>query len=109
MSKEKLLVKYFEKCPICGCPETVTKKAAEGNPDIPLGTFVCAERISSALALKPPMPGQEIQNIFYCYDVCWECGTRYCTKVEEITVKIPAVQIIQTGGIPRGNHPPILR
>jgi hypothetical protein len=104
-------VKEFDKCPNCGCRETITRKAWDSEIDAgrlaekARGYPVGAENTMFALQdpLKPP--AFQVGALLISYDICSDCGTKYCVRVEKkvmpVTGKMPGQG--QQGPFPFGN------
>ena len=80
----------FSKCPLCGCPETVTRLACEEEKEkgiIPKESFVSMEKTQVPLMGRTP-PKLTVRVLIACWDVCVDCGNRYCTRVEIQTTQV---------------------
>lgn len=76
---------FFEKCPNCGCTETLTRLAWDEEAEkgrVNKDTPVAAEHIATPLIdpKKPPVLSASI--LIQHFDTCAGCGMRYCTKAE---------------------------
>lgn len=93
--------KMFDKCPICGCTDTVCRKACEGEPSIAAGTFVSLKKSITPIADQSHLTTLALKGILIHTDVCWDCGFEYCTKAEKVTVpatyKMPGTGTGQKG------------
>ena len=107
----------FEKCPLCGCTETVTRMACEEEKEkgvIPKDAFVAFERTQMPLMGKIP-PKLTVRILVASWDLCVDCGNKYCTRVDIQTVpvsvqgpKMPGQQPGHMGqfpGFPHGMKP----
>lgn len=86
MEKEIKFPMEFNKCPICGCPDTVCQIATEELKEkgkILRGAFVSLEKV--IVPLEQPHLVATVSLLVCHYDVCAECGTRYCTRVDRTT------------------------
>jgi len=88
----------FERCPICGCKNTVCREACADEPSIPKGTFVSMEKkitpIQNLTAISTPTTRVLLRH----YDTCAKCGLDYCTRVEKTT--IPTDALMKMIGMP---------
>ncbi|MHB8084366.1 MAG: hypothetical protein ACYDHZ_00875 [Dehalococcoidia bacterium] len=81
----------IKKCPVCGSPDTMVnvaveeaKKANKLPHDFPFGS---AEKVAAAL-IDQRFVGAMAPAVLMHFDVCYNCGTRYCTKAEIIQVPV---------------------
>ena len=76
----------FVACPVCGDGETCARLACQ-EIDVPEGVTVAfAQEI---IFLKPPqLATVSVPALIAYYDVCANCGTRYCVKVEKRNVPV---------------------
>lgn len=108
----------FNKCPLCGCPDTVTRLACEEEMEkgiIPKDAPVALERTQIPLMGKVP-PKLTVRMLIASWDVCagdppGSCGHRYCTRVDIVTtpVQVQAPKMPGPGGqfpgFPQGLKP----
>ena len=91
MAEESKLIASIDKCPSCGCRDTVCRLGAteeQKREVLPKDAFVSLEKVMVPLfnPQNPPIAGAK--GILCHYDVCAKCGTRYCTRAEKIPVNI---------------------
>ena len=89
----------FKKCPICGCPDTITRLAyKEEVVDKGRGSeaFMSPEKLMTPLV--DPLKATLVLPVLVEHrDSCAKCGFRYCVKAEIVQGKIGAVK---PGGLP---------
>ncbi len=80
----------FEKCPVCGCEETIAalevdkekKKGTIGKDVKPCvitqAVMVVDPRLQQAIIAPRPVP-----TLLFLLDVCARCGVMYCRRVEK--------------------------
>lgn len=78
--------KDFNDCPVCHTGETICRLACDGEPSIPKGTFVSLEKVFTPIQDVAKLIGPLVKGIMCHYDVCANCGTKYCTRAEIISV-----------------------
>ena len=113
MAKSRFPI-VFEKCPHCGCEETITQLAWAEEAEkgrVNKDTIVAAEHLNIPLIdpKKPPIlsAGILLLHVDWCANP--ECGMRRLTKAEVVTGQIgmgpgPGQQPRGPGGlIPRGH------
>lgn len=111
MAEQSRFPIVFEKCPICGSKETLTRLAWDEEAEkgrVNKDTSVAAEHIATPLIdpKKPPVLSASI--LFQHFDTCANCGTRYCTKADIGTGPVTMKQH-PLGTVPPGpGMPPIL-
>ena len=74
------------KCPHCGSSKTVIGVSLapfKENGKIPIDAFGAMERKATPL-LDPRMCTLTVPLTMTSWDVCYDCGTYYCTKAEII-------------------------
>lgn len=86
----------FDKCPSCGCEDTITRLAAKGSKDIPEGTFVSAEQTRAFMVSSSLPKGLTVGVLMIHKDFCAGCGRQYVTKAEFLS--IPTNQYLQMIG-----------
>jgi len=94
----------FKKCPICGCTETVTRLACEEEKEkgvIPKEAFVSMEKTQVPLMGNMP-PKLTVRVLIACWDVCVDCGHKYCTRVEIQTTQVQIQGPKMPGQLPPG-------
>lgn len=78
-------------CPICKSKETVAQAACKKEKDegrISPEAFVSLEKMTTPLIGDKPPVGLTVRGLLAHYDVCLNCGMRYCTRVEIITIPV---------------------
>lgn len=88
----------FKECPICHSKETVCRLACADEPSIPKDVFVSLDKTFTPIQDVSKVVSPLIRGILVHYDVCANCGTRYCTRAEIISAPV-SVQ-------PRPGSPP---
>lgn len=97
----------FNKCPICGCPDTISRLAYKQEVvDKGKGPEAFASSEKRPIPLIDPQKATlSVPVLLEHYDTCARCGMRYCTKAEVITMGVGAFQ--QPGmkgfGFPQGD------
>ena len=98
----------FEKCPICGCLDTITQVAWDEEAEkgrVNKDTPVSAQHLQIPLMdpKKPPLlsVGILIQNVDYCA----ECGAGYCKGANVITGQVGMAPPKGQGRPPGGMGP----
>jgi len=95
----------FNKCPICGCPDTVCRLAYKQEiVDKGRGpeAFASSEKRPVPL-MDPRSAALAIPMLIEHLDTCARCGLRYCTKAE---IAIGKVGMMPPGmGQPPGGFP----
>ena len=81
------IVKEFKMCPVCTSPETISKVLREGDEGLSSLMFIDQE-VKPIIDPNKPTSALTtftvpIINIYW--DICADCGTRYCTRVEKGT------------------------
>lgn len=79
-------------CPVCHSKETIAKVACADEPSIPQGTFVALEHMATPIQHPSSLLGPFIKAIICHYDICANCGTRYCTKAEKGQIPVTVQQ-----------------
>jgi uncharacterized protein YoaH (UPF0181 family) len=80
----------FLECPICHSQGTVARIACADEPSLPKGIFVSLEKVFTPIQDINKIATPVVKGILVHYDVCVECGTRYCTKAEIISAPVTA-------------------
>jgi len=96
----------FTKCPACGCLDTVTRLACEEEMEkgiIPKGAHVALETSQIPLIGSTP-PKLSCRVLIASWDICAECGQRYCTRVQIVTQPVQVKMQNPPAGFP-GNFP----
>lgn len=75
-------------CPICHSKGTVARLACANEPSLPKGIFVSMEKIFTPIQDISKIATPVIKGVLVHYDVCVNCGTRYCTKAEIISAPV---------------------
>lgn len=95
----------FHKCPICRSRETVCRQACADEPSIPKGTFVSLEKVFTPIQDMNKITTPLITVVICHYDVCANCGHRFCTRAEKTTIPVTiehrSGSAIKTLGVPR--------
>lgn len=100
MPEKPKIIAEFLKCPVCGCTETLTQKATEDLKEagrIPKEAFVSLEKV--IVPLSDPRVALSVETLLVHYDICANCGMKYCTRADRGT---GMVQVRQQ----RGPKPP---
>lgn len=94
----------FPQCPSCGKTETIAKKVAAEyieKGELPKETFASLEKM--VVPLKDPRQATlSVPSVIIHYDICANCGMRYCTRAQKIDAPIKFVQPQPPGPFPRG-------
>jgi len=81
----------FEKCPSCGCTETLTRLAWDEEAEkgrVNKDTTVAAEHLQCPL-IDPKKPiGISAGILLLHVDWCAACGMRYCTRADIATGQV---------------------
>ena len=80
----------FPLCPICYSQGTVARIACADEPSLPKGIFVSLEKVFTPIQNINKIATPVVRGIMVHYDVCVNCGTRYCTRAEIISAPIVA-------------------
>lgn len=84
------VIYQIEKCPKCGCKETVTREAYKmAEMEVPTGGYPSLEKIFVPLE-EPRLAGVTVRVMVNHYDVCVKCGTRYGTRGEIVKAPVQA-------------------
>lgn len=81
----------WDKCSLCGCPDTVARKFVTEEVRKKAGwgdAFVSLEKVVTPLFNPMSPPVIAANSILSHYDVCAKCGFRYCTKAEIVSVPV---------------------
>ena len=90
------IISEVKKCPNCGHDDTVCRKAMrEFQPNST--EFASLDKQATPLQ-QPALVVTSVPAILCHYDVCAECGTRYCTRAERISVPV----VVKPGSPPPG-------
>ena len=84
----------FTECPICHSKDTVARLACADESSIPKGSFVSLEHVITPIETPSKYLGY-VKVIVCHYDVCANCGHRYCTLVEKTS--LPASTVFAKG------------
>lgn len=105
MAEEFKFPKYFEKCPICGCPDTTCRLAykqevveKKRGPD----AFASSEKRPTPL-IDPRKATLVTPVLVEHFDTCAKCGLRYCTKAEITQGKIGTIPGMKGQGFQQGD------
>ncbi len=96
----------FPKCPACGCPDTVARLACADDPSVDPTAFASLEKLLVPIQDLSKLTTPTVKAFVVHYDVCAQCGTRYCTKAEIIFMPVRLAP--GTPGTP-GARPPFGR
>ena len=95
----------FSECPICHSKDTVCRLACADESSIPKGTFVSLDKLFTPIQDINRIATSMIKGILSHFDICAECGTRYCTKAEitsaPVTIQHHSGSVIKGLGAPR--------
>lgn len=94
-----LFLKEFSKCPICYSKETVCRLACADEPSIQKDVFVSLDKVFTPIQDISKVVSPLVRGILVHYDVCANCGTRYCTRAEVVSAPVSVQQA------PIGNPP----
>ena len=86
----------------CGATETVSQAACKKEKDegkIPPEVFTSLEKVACPLIGSRPPVGLTVPALMAHYDICMECGAKFCTRVEIIQMPI-SMKLPGTGGMP---------
>lgn len=75
----------FDKCPLCGCTETLTRLAWDEEAEkgrVNKDTPVAAEHIATPLIDPMRPPKLSASFLLQHFDTCAGCGMSYCKKAE---------------------------
>jgi transcription elongation factor Elf1 len=87
-------------CPKCGSEKTVIGMAIAPlkiNGSIPITAFGALEHKLTPL-MDPKNAKISCPAISSHFDVCWDCGTYYCTRAELVHLPIPQPGMMQNIG-----------
>ena len=73
----------FEKCPICGCMDTVYRLGVADDPSISEDTFPSMEKKVTPLQDFTKIFNPTVRVLLRHYDTCAGCGLDYCTRVDK--------------------------
>lgn len=76
----------FNRCPSCGCKDTVCRLACADDPSIPKGTFLSLEKKITPIQDFTKISTPTTKILLRHYDTCSKCGLDYCTRVEKTTM-----------------------
>ena len=82
----------FTECPICHETDTVCRLGVIGEPSLPEGIFVSLEKVFTPIQQPTQMLSPLVRGILVHYDVCANCGHRYCTKAEKVSFPVTVQQ-----------------
>lgn len=83
-------------CPHCKSTETLAEVIVKPDRDagrIKPEEFASLEQTLIPALLPGAIVGLTVPGIKVHSDICWDCGKRYVTRVEETRMKAPAPQI----------------
>jgi len=89
MSEQKIIKEFA--CPHCGETETCTRVAVEPliqSGKVPEDAPIAAEKIPIPLISPERSSGLTIPFIFYEFDYCFGCGTKYLVRVSTFDAPI---------------------
>lgn len=72
----------FPVCPSCGSTDTVCRLACANEPSIPKSPFTSLEKVFTPFQDVSRVTTPLVKGILCHYDVCGNCGLRYCTRAE---------------------------
>jgi len=87
-------------CPSCGSEKTVIGMGLaplKMSGEIPLDAFACMERKAIQL-VEPSKAKISVPTVITCWDICWECGTYYCNRVEMVHIPIQQPGLVRAMG-----------
>jgi predicted nucleic-acid-binding Zn-ribbon protein len=89
MPDEKIIM-VIDRCPKCGCKDTVSRKAFEvAETEMPTGAYP-ALAVSVVPLDNPQLALVNFKAVVSYMDTCIKCGTNYCTK--STVEKVPKMQ-----------------
>jgi len=96
MAEENEFPKDFS-CPNCKSTKTLGEVIVKPERDagrLKPDDFASLEQILIPAVLPNAIIGVTIPAIKEHWDICWECGTRYCTRLEKtrLTPKMTEIQ-----------------
>lgn len=93
----------FDKCPVCGERDTVTRQACKNEPSVPKDTFISMDKVVTPIQDPNKISLPQVKCLLTHYDICARCGTRYCTRAE---IKfLPVTTQHRSGSAIRGMGP----
>lgn len=84
------VIKDFPKCPRCGCPDTVVRVVVQeyiDNGRAKKEVFHSKRRDIIRL-IESTTIAFTVPSLVFCWDVCWDCGIEYITRIEKMDVPV---------------------
>jgi len=72
----------FPDCPLCHSKDTVCRLACADESSIPKEAFPSLEKCFTPIQDVAKISTSTVRGILCHYDVCADCGLRYCTRAE---------------------------